>query len=74
MERNFRRRHPAGLTTFSTPDIWTSLFMMAFICAPSRTRISSRMTAKPSSVLREFRPETKVFVLDRAVEMSRSRL
>ena len=29
--------------------------------------------AKPSSVLREFRPETKVLVLDSAVEMSKIR-
>ena len=39
------RSHPAGRLTFSTPEIWFSLFMTDFSCAPSFTRISSRKMA-----------------------------
>ena len=42
-------------------------------CAPSLIWISMRMMAKPSSVLRVFRPSTKVLVVERAEEMSSSR-
>ena len=42
-------------------------------CAPSLIWISMRMMAKPSSVLRLFRPSTKVLVVDSAAEISNSR-
>ena len=42
-------------------------------CAPSLIWISMRMMAKPSSVLRLFRPSTKVLVVDSAAEMSSNR-
>ena len=42
-------------------------------CVPSLIWISMRMMAKPSSVLRVFRPSTKVLVVERAEEMSSSR-